>query len=340
MFDHVWSDPLKDVSLRASGGLRVIVGDESDGAGALIELCAGVRAPRRGRIALDGGSPSTSPRCRRRIASLLPAEAPMAGGSDVRRWLGELGALRAISPGAVLERCSVAGERPLRSLSGAERRELACWVALAQPDAALVVLADPLAACGAGQRQALLARIAELAATTSVLLTTPSIAEARVLGGSVWRLDRGLLDDGSEPASSRGAWHGAAGAAFTLDAVAPRALLAALAREADVHEIRYDEANGGRVLVRGAELEPLASAVARAVVSASADVRSLRAGADDLDALRAAASAMNDAAGVAYRAAHARERAASTTPELGAPAAPRETAAGSEPVQRTPEGSI
>jgi ABC-type taurine transport system ATPase subunit len=323
VLDHVWSEPLKDVSLRASGGLTLLLGDVSDGTGALVELCAGVRAPRRGRVTLDAERPSASPRCRRRTASLLPAE-PGAGAGDVRRWLAELARLREVSPQAVLDATQVAGDRAMSSLSAAERRELACWVALEQRDASLVVLHDPLSACGGGQRQRALGRISELARAAIVLVTTPSLADARSLGVGCQRLDRGLLASAAE--GERGLWQGVAGASLTLEADAPRELVAALAREPDVHELRYDE-RSGRVVLRANELERLASAVARAIVSASVDIRSLRAGADDLDALRAAASAMDDAAGAAYRAARARARpAASATPVLGSSLQPAERA--------------
>lgn len=320
VFEHVWSDPLKDVSLRASRGVSVILGAESDGTAALVELCAGVRAPRRGQVTVGAEAPSRSPSCRRRVASLLAIEPPLGSG-DVRRWLEDLATLRPISPAAVLESCSVRGDRPLASLSGAERRELACWVALSQSEAALVVLHDPLSACGAGQRERALGRIAELGKTTTVLLTTASIAAARRLGGSRWRLDRGLLEGDARAGSAghveaRAAWHGVGGAGLTIEADAPRALVAALAQHPDVQELRYDE-SGGRVLLRGTDVDRLASAVTEAIASSGVEIRSLRAGADDLDALRAATSAMNDAAGAAYRAAMARGRqASSATPEL------------------------
>jgi hypothetical protein len=263
----------------------------------------------------------------------------------VRRWLGDIALLRGVSPDAVLEACSVAADRPVRSLAGAERRELACWLALAPSDAAVVVLHDPLSACSAGQRERVLLRIAELGRAAIVLVTTPSIADARSLGGRCQRLDRGLLETAPESAGVRGAWHGVAGACLTLEADAPRGLVAALAREPDVHELRYDEASG-RVLLRADDLERLAQAVARAIVSAGVDIRSLRAGADDLDALRAAASAMDDAAGAAFRAARARGNAAtSATPALG-PATPSgDNAPGAKPVAApeppgsTPQGA-
>lgn len=345
VFDHVWSDPLKDISLRVSGGLHVLLGDDVDGSGALVELCAGVRAPRRGRVALDTDSPSASPRCRRRIASLLPVEAPIAGAGDVRRWLADIARLRGVSPEAVLEACSVAADRPVRSLAGAERRELACWLALASSDAALVVLHDPLSACSPGHRDRVQQRIAELGRAAIVLVTTPSIADARSLGGRCLRLDRGLLDTAPDSPGVRGAWHGVAGACLTIEADAPRGLVAALSREPDVHELRYDEPSG-RVLLRADDLAQLAQAVARAIVSAGVDIRSLRAGADDLDALRAAASAMDDAAGAAYRAARARgHTAASATPQPAPPApsrerpAPAATPATSDPPGSTPDGA-
>lgn len=329
VLEHVWSDPLKDVSLRAHGGLSVVLGDDSDGAGALVELCAGVRAPRRGRVTLDADRPSASPRCRRRISSLLPAE-PGASAGDVRRWLSELALLREVSPAAVLEATGLASDRAMASLSGAERRELACWVALAQRDAALVLLYDPLSACGAGRREAVLGRITELARAAIVLVTTPSLADARALGGTCQRLDRGLLGPAAE--GERGTWHGVAGASLTLEAEAPRGLVAALARDPEVHELRYDE-RSGRVVLRANDLEQLAGAVARAVVSAGVDLRSLRAGADDLDTLRAAASAMNDAAGAGYRAARARgARPAASAADPGATPT-------REPSSSTPESS-
>jgi ABC-type thiamine transport system ATPase subunit len=324
IFEHVWSDPLKDVSLRASAGLHVLLGDELDGSGAFVELCAGVRAPRRGRVTLDAERPSSSPRCRRRIASLLPVEAPSAGAGDVQHWLAELELHRGLSPAALLAACIVSASLHVGTLSAAERRELACALALAERDASLVVLHDPLSACGPGQRERVLGRIAELGRAALVLVTTPSIADARALGGSCRRLDRGLLEPTASGAAARGSWHGVAGACLVLEADAPRGLVAALAREPDVRELRYEE-KSGRVVLHADELERLALAVARAVVSAGVDVRSLRAGADDLDAVRAAASAMEEAAAAAHRAARARGRAA-TGATAGSPVLPAERA--------------
>jgi hypothetical protein len=99
---------------------------------------------------------------------------------------------------------------------------------------------------------------------------------------------------------------------LTVEADAPRALLAALAEHPDVLELRYDETGAGRVLLRGSDLERLATAIGRAAVATGVEVRSLRPASEDLDAARAAATGMNEAAGVAYRAARARGRAGAT----------------------------
>ncbi len=302
--ERVWSAPLKDVSLSSSGGVSVIVGAESDGTGELVELCAGVRAPRRGRVLVAGEPPSASPRARRGIASLLAnEELPPVG--DVRRWLHELSTLVGFAPPAVLERCSVGPERDVSSLSSAERRELACCVALAHPQPTLVALHEPLTACDPARREWMTSRITALGAACTVVVTCASIADARRLGGSVYLLDRGLLD--AKPA---GSWPGSLAPGLdvwlAVEADAPRGLLAALADHPDVLELRYDETRGGRILLRGPDLERLATAVARAALTTGADIRLLRAAAEDLDAARAAATGMNEASGAAYRAARAR----------------------------------
>jgi ABC-type thiamine transport system ATPase subunit len=296
----VWCDPLKGVSLELAAGSVVILGDASDGSAALVELCAGVRAPRRGRVRLGTAAPSASPELRRNIASLLADETSPAAG-DVRGWVNALSALSGLSVEAALDGLRFPLERPLRSLSNAERRELACAVALAHPTPALLVLHDPLSACAPGAKQALLQRLAERARSCPVLVTTPSLEDARQLGGSTYFLDRGLLSE-----VPRGAWPGALTPGLDVwlcvEAQEPRALVSALAREPEVHELDYDERRGGLLQLRGSDLEQLCRAVARAAVSARVEVRSLRARAEDLTSARAAATGMAHAAYVAGRA--------------------------------------
>jgi ABC-type thiamine transport system ATPase subunit len=315
VLERVWSRALKNVSLRNSRGLSVIVGADSDGADDLVELCAGVRVPRRGQLTLGGVRPSTSPQCRRGIASLLPDE-PAGTFGDVRGWLAELAALIGFELPAVLAGTRIEPERPLATLSAAERRELALAIALAHPDPSLVVLHEPLGAVTDSRRECLLARLAELAGAAPVLIVTASIADARRIGGTTYLLDRGLLD-----AKPGGAWPDSLtpgiGACLAIEADAPRGLIAALAEHPDVRELSYDERHGGRVLVRGADMERLAVAVARAAVGAGVDIRLLRAHAEDLGAVRAAAAAMSESA--AYHAARSRARPAAPTIRRASP---------------------
>jgi energy-coupling factor transporter ATP-binding protein EcfA2 len=258
----------------------------------------------------------------------LPDE-PLGAFGDVRGWLAELATLIGFEPPDVLAGCRIEPERPLSTLTGAERREVALAIALAHPRPALVVLHEPFGAAPASRRERVLARLAELASATPVLIVTASIADARHVGGTTYLLDRGLLD-----AKPGGAWPDSLtpglGTCLAIEADAARGLVAALAEHPDVSELAYDERYAGRVLVRGADLERLAIAIARAAVRAGVDIRLLRAQAEDLGAARAAAAAASEAA--AYRAARA-GRAASTAPRLPAaePAAPSP-----EPPERSP----
>jgi ABC-2 type transport system ATP-binding protein len=310
VLEHVWGGRLKDVSLRLDAGVHVVIGAESDGTSELVALCAGVREPRRGRVLLAGLAPSSSPACRRRVASLLADEGDLPRG-DVRGWLRGPAASLGVPEGAVLEACRVAGDRTLASLSAADWRELACAVALAHPDPALVVLHEPIAACPPGDAERVLERIAGLAQSSVVLITTSSLATARYLTPSAtYLLDRGLCSD-----APAGAWPSATPGLDTrvwVEADAPRLLVAALAQHPDVAEIEFDERSAGRIGLRGADLERLASAVARAAVSAGVELRLLQAQADDLEVVRAAESGRAQAA---YRAAQARPRGANDRAE-------------------------
>ncbi|HWO07983.1 MAG TPA: hypothetical protein VNN80_00845, partial [Polyangiaceae bacterium] len=129
---RVWSGRLADVNLELDPGVHVIIGAEEDGSGELIELCAGVRTARRGAVEVDGLSPNASPACRRTIASLLPSEDWGESPGSLHGWLAELGARLGFAPEALLERARLEAGRRLASLSGGERRKLACFIALAR----------------------------------------------------------------------------------------------------------------------------------------------------------------------------------------------------------------
>lgn len=293
----VWSPPLKNFSARLPIGLHVMLGADADGTASLIELCAGVRAPRRGAVALDAEQPSASPRLRRRIASLLSVE-ELSGRGDVRAWIQDVTLLRGVPAERALELASVELEltRPVASLSSAERRRLALVVALAAPEPPLAALHEPLAAAGALSRELVLERIGELARSAVVLVTTASVEDARQLGGALYVLERGVLARRHEHAWPSALTPGLE-ARLWIDADSPRELLAALAQSPDVREADYASE---RIQLRGSDLERLALAVSRAAVTTGVQVRRLQTEAPDLETIHGASAGLAHAA---YRAA-------------------------------------
>lgn len=300
----VYGAVLRGVSGSFGPGLHVWLGAEPDGTEDLIELCAGVRLPRRGRLLLDGQPPGASPSARRAIASLLPWEHDELSGR-VEHWAALLGALRGFDVAAALRRyCPQLGpERPLASLSSSERRALALAVALGLPEPQLVALHEPLSAAGSASG-AVLERLQQLAERTPVLLTTRSAEDARRLGGQLSVLERGVL-----VRDPRDAWPSAVTPGLRvelwLECDAPRRLLAELVSSPEVERASFDAAQGGRIQVVGSELERLALAVSRAALAARVELRALRAGSPDLAAVHGASAGLAQAA---YRAAQSAPR--------------------------------
>lgn len=330
----VWSPPLKNFSARLGAGLHVVLGADADGTASLIELCAGVRVPRRGVVSFEGERPFASPRLRRRIASLLPVEelsgrassfcpelVPGFAATPARQghaetgprgtlngapgcrasageWLRAVAALRGFSPGPALELAALdlALERSVESLSSAERRQLALALALGAPEPPLVALHEPLAASSALSRERVLGRLAELACSAVLLVTTGSVADARQLGGDLYVLERGVLARRHSHAWPSALTPGLA-ARLWLQADSPRELVAELARQPDVSEARYVD---DHIELRGSDLERLALAVSQAAVKTGVHVRSLRSDAPDLEAVHGASAGLAHAA---YRAA-------------------------------------
>lgn len=314
----VWSPPLKNVTRPFPVGLHVVLGAPVDGTSELVEVCAGLRRLRRGQVRLDGQDPSDTPSLRQRIASLLANETGGAARRDVRSWVDELGQRRQFDAGAELERFGfdLPLTRPLGSLSVAERQALALALALGQPNPRLVLLHDPLRAAREPANEPVLERVRELATRCIVLLTTPSIADARRLGGTLHVLERGVF-----VRTPSHAWPSALtpglDAWLLVDCDRPRDLLAALAHSPDVEQARYDAGLAARrVQVRGSDLERLAVAVSRAGLAAGAGIRSLRLEVPDLEAVHGASAGLAHAA---YRAAQSPGRPRGPSSGEGSP---------------------
>lgn len=307
----VWSPPLKNLSLSFGPGMHVLLGAEADGTTDVIELCAGVRLPRRGRVALDGETPGASPRTRRQIASSLPSESWSLTGS-IGSWLAELSRLRGF---AALEAArpfypELEPGRSLASLSGVERRGLTLAAALAEPAPKLVALHEPLAAARDGAGPRVLERLQALALLVPVIVATRSVADARRCGGRLLVLERGVL-----VRSPGDAWPSAMTPGLPVElwveCDAPRRLLAELASSPEVEQVSFDERAAGRIELRGNDLERLALAVTRAALAARVELRQLRAASPDLVTVHGASAGLAQAA---YRAAQDGRRPA--PPEL------------------------
>jgi ABC-type thiamine transport system ATPase subunit len=284
----VYGSVLKSVSGSFGAGVHVWLGAEPDGTAELVELCAGVALPRRGRLLLDGELPGRSPSARRHIASLLPVEDEALAG-PLARWSAQLSALRGFDVTSALQRyCpELALDRPLGGLSHAERRALALAAALGQPEPRLVE------------------RVQQLGERAPVLVTTRSTEDARRLGGRLLVLERGVLVRDPEHAWPSAVTPGLR-VELWLTCDAPRRLLAELVSSPEVERASFDAQQGGRVQVTGPDLERLALAVTRAALAARVELRAMRAGSPDLATVHGASAGLAQAA---YRAAQTARRA-------------------------------
>ena len=185
---------LKYADLELGPGLHVVLGRPSDGSDVLVELAAGARRPRSGQVRLDGADPACSPALRRRIGSLLCRE-DLPPGDRVVDSLGLMLAARGgPTVAATLDTLRLAdwAMRRTTTLSPAETRSVMLALALATNDPLALVLFEPFADLPGVAGHVVLERVRQAAACgTCVLAVTASPADAAVLGGTLWLLDRG-----------------------------------------------------------------------------------------------------------------------------------------------------
>jgi hypothetical protein len=128
--------------------------------------------------------------------------------------------------------------------------------------------------------------------------------DARRFGGALHVLERGVL-----VRKVAHAWPGAITpgleVCLVVDCDSPRKLLAALAQLPGLEQAHYDTRHGGRLELRGPDLEALALGVTRAAVAAAVGIRALRVAAPDLEVVHGASAGLAHAA---YRAAQAEKR--------------------------------
>ncbi len=193
-------------------------------------------------------------------------------------------------------------DRKLSSLSLRELRALDLVLVSSTIEPLALVLTEPGADMAPLDRQVLRLILWTAAANGAcVIVTTASMSDAIELAGTIHIFERGRVVR-SVPVDETGALLPGRGLELRVEVDLPRLLVAALADEPGVIGIDWDEQRHRSLLsVRGADLDRLTLALARAAVASGANVRSIAPVAPQLDEVRAAASGL---ALAAYHAAY------------------------------------
>lgn len=293
---------LANVNAVFGTGAHVVVGGESDGTGALIELAAGLLEPSAGSVLLDGVAPWAHPATRRRIASVCAAETPLparnvAGAVTLAlRARGETRSALSVLDSAGLTHFA---DKRVSTLAPRETRAIALALALSQREPSLLALHEPLSIAGLVQPDFLLQTLAERNAAGAIVLCTASrLEDAARLGGSMSALERGVW---FAPAYARPALGSVALRVHTPE---PRRLAARLSEAPDISGVEW--AGGHELIVRGSELERVAHSV---VANARAEAIRITALKPDAPALETLAAARAGLAQAYYERARSTESA-------------------------------
>jgi ABC-2 type transport system ATP-binding protein len=292
------------IDLVLGAGVHALVGTPPDGSLAVAKLVGGFEPSASGRVRVAGRDPARDPEVRRRIGATLDVPClPKTG--RVRDLLADVDALRGHGSGeSALSAMGFShwADRKLDGLTRWELRALDLAIASAMHDPFALVLTEPSADIAPYDRQAL--RTALWRASDGgacVVVVTASMNDAIELAGTIHLFERGRVTR-SVPADDTGALVPGRGIELRVDVDLPRLLVAALADEPAVVGIEWDEQRHRSLLsIRGADLDALALALARAAVASGASVRSIVPIAPQLDEVRAAASGL---ALAAYQAAY------------------------------------
>jgi ABC-type multidrug transport system ATPase subunit len=283
-FDVVSHAQLASVSGVLDSGSHVLLGSERDGTSSVVLLAAGLVEPAAGRVLLAGRVPFSSASTRRTIGALcaeerLPTARHAAGA--VQLALHARGDTR--SALSVLDAAGLAhlAKRRMSDVSARETRALALALALSHPKPALLALHEPLALVGTVQERYVLDALLRFAANGAIVLATASrVEDAARLGGEVHALERGLWLDSAESRTP----HQQA----TLRVQSPdlERLAACLAGAPEISAITRIGAS--ELLLRGLDLQRVASSVVANARAASLRINALREDAPALESLAAA----------------------------------------------------
>ncbi len=299
-------------------GLHAIVGTVADGGPALLALLAGRERVRAGELRVLERSPDDAA-VRPQIA-LVPMAPPLPEAMRVHEVLALAADLRGEPPTPAAQRLAALGiealaPRTVRSLSHDEARAVTMAEALTSTRVRVLLLDEPLVSLdprAAGRLPALLRERARQG--MAIVLATASVRDAGELADDHVVLHGGALLGHAATLDALAAFT-PSGARMRVLASDPLALVAALAREAEIEAVARRD---GVVVARGKDAHLLAQAVGRAVLAAGVELVEMRLEPPSLDDARAAV------AGVAqgtFEAARVRTVASLTTPATPPPGA-------------------
>jgi oleandomycin transport system ATP-binding protein len=268
------------------------------------KLLGGFESPASGRVLVAGRNPARDPLVRGHIGATLDVPC-LPAARRVRDLLADVDGWRgARTASGTLGALGLAhwAERRVASLSRWEARALELVLAVSTTEPFAIVLTEPGADVAPVDRQVLRATLwSTAAAGACVIVVTASMSEAIELAGTIHVFERGRVARWV-PVDETGALMPGRGIELRVEVDLPRLLVAALADDPAIIGIDWDEQRHRSLLsIRGADLDRLALAVARATVESGASVRSIAPLAPQLDEVRAAASGL---ALAAYHAAY------------------------------------
>lgn len=257
------------ISLELRPGVHAIVARSEAQGDSFVRGVSGMLKPLRGRVLLGSEEPGNTPELRARIGSLLQSEPEFRDAAPVRAYLTRILALRirvdgSEGPAPDPENMPYVTElldRPLLSLTGRERRQVALSLALSVPRPLLLVLNDPLRDLDTDLGANLLGALGTFAEEGAIVAcVVPTERAARQLSERVHHLEP-FLDEERE-------------ALFLIRSERPRDVASSLAKSRNITATRIRPS--GDLIVSAATEEAAAGDITQALASTQVEVFEVR----------------------------------------------------------------